>query len=140
MEMQHLCRADPGRSDTQVAARPRLQCDPGYARPRSCATWAALDLGRARTPVSGFFFFFFFFLSSLMNTYFLLLLSFLWVFLFCWYGFLLLLSLRICLFFNFSWKSSLRDSISMQMPREKIATSNVNNPLKSRPKNSIYGP
>ena len=85
MEMQHLCRADPSCSDTQVAARPRLQCDPGYARPRSCATWAALDLGRARTPVSGFFFFFL--------SFFLLW----WTHIFCCCGFLLLLSLRFCL-------------------------------------------
>ena len=110
MEMQHLCRVDPGRSDTQVAARPKLQCDPGYAQPRSCATWAALDLGRARTPVSGFFFFFSFFSDEHIFS-FAVVISLGFFILLVWFSFAVVAADLFV--FYFSCKSSLRDSISM---------------------------
>ena len=104
--------------------RPRLLRDLGRsaiqagARPRS-----QRNPGLVR-PLFLFLGFFFFFFSSLMNTYFLLL----------WFSF------AVSFVFYFNCKSSLRDSISMQMPRGKSATSDVNNPSKSSLKNSIYRP
>ena len=104
---------------TQAAARPRSQRDPGRM-------W----------PLFLFFFFFFFsdehiFFTRFFFFFFLLWWTHIllwWTHIFCCCGFLLLLSLRFCLFFYFSCKSSLRDSISMQIPRLKNATLDVNNP------------
>ena len=108
-------RVDPGWRATQVAVRPRLARDLGHS-----ATQASCD------PCFCFWVFFFF--SSLMNTYFLLL----------WFSFAIVVAVSFVFYFN--CKSSLRDSISMQMPRGKSATSDVNNPSKSSLKNSIYRP
>ena len=125
-----VAQARPGRARPRprvTQAAPRLQRDPGWrvtwvalgrsatqagVRPKVAHPRPTCDPGRARTrsrqvatrPLFLFLGFFFFF-SSLMNTYFLLLRS-----------------------PYFSCKSSLRDSISMQMPREKSATLDVNNP------------